>query len=168
MSYPREIAAESTCDEIVTNCDFAPTFLDYADVDVPEFMQGRSFRPVARGEVPDDWPQSMYYRYWMHRDSIHNVHAHYGVRTKRHKLIFYYNEDFGLAGTQPGGEPPEWELYDLEQDGDELRNIASAPDAAPIRDELIADMESWQERLQDAGCHRDAEGRLRGLGAAAQ
>jgi hypothetical protein len=33
----------------------------------------------------------MYYRYWMHK-AHHNVYAHYGVRTHRYKLIYYYND----------------------------------------------------------------------------
>lgn len=46
-------------------------------------------------ETPADWPQSMYYRYWMHNDSSHSCPAHYGVRTRTHKLICY-----GQPGTE--------------------------------------------------------------------
>ena len=65
-------------------------------------MQGRSLVPLLRGEVPGDWRTSMYYRYWMHRDSSHNVPAHYGVRTRTHKLICYYNDPLDqLVRTAP-------------------------------------------------------------------
>ena len=39
----------------------------------PDHVQGRSFVPLLDGATPDDWPTSMYYRYWMHRDGSHGV-----------------------------------------------------------------------------------------------
>ncbi|MDQ3702033.1 MAG: DUF4976 domain-containing protein, partial [Chloroflexota bacterium] len=69
-------------------------------------MQGTSFRGILRGQAPSDWRASMYYRYFMHADTPHNVYAHYGVRTSRYKLIYYYEPE-------PG--PQEWELFDLQE-----------------------------------------------------
>ncbi|MBD3314213.1 MAG: hypothetical protein GF344_00370 [Chitinivibrionales bacterium] len=59
----------------------------------------------------------------MHRDSIHNIYAHYGIRTHRHKLNYYYNQAFGLEGRTGGGESTHWELFDLEKDSRELQNV---------------------------------------------
>ena len=81
------IPAGSTSDAMAVNVDFAPTFLDLAGVDVPQEMQGRSLLPALSDAEPDDWPESMYYRYWMHGNWAHNVPAHYGARTNTHKLI---------------------------------------------------------------------------------
>ena len=81
IRYPPEIEAGTVSEEIMLNVDFAPTFLDFAGVDVPDKMQGTSFRPLLHGETPSDWQTSLYYRYWMHADSHHNIYAHYGVRT---------------------------------------------------------------------------------------
>nr|WP_251033211.1 sulfatase/phosphatase domain-containing protein [Bacillus sp. ISL-7] len=36
------------------------------------------------------WRTSVYYRYWMHLDKYHNVYSHYGIRTHRYNLIYYY------------------------------------------------------------------------------
>ncbi|MDZ7704237.1 MAG: DUF4976 domain-containing protein [Trueperaceae bacterium] len=63
---------------------------------MPEAFQGRSFRDLLHGETPADWREAMYYRYWMHK-AHHNVYAHYGVRTKRHKLIYYYSDALGAG-----------------------------------------------------------------------
>ena len=52
VRYPAEIAPGSAEGRIVLNTDFAPLFLDYAGAAVPEAMQGRSFRPLLRGEPP--------------------------------------------------------------------------------------------------------------------
>src|SRR3546814_15921466 len=89
---------------IATNVDFAPTFLDYAGLTVPSYMQGRSLRPVLEGRTPDDWPQVAYHRYWMHKDAIHHAFAHYGVRDRRHKLIYWYNEPQAQPGARSDRE----------------------------------------------------------------
>ncbi|HEV7215444.1 MAG TPA: sulfatase, partial [Chloroflexota bacterium] len=65
MRYPREIAPGSVCDQIILNVDFPETFLDYAGLPSPASFQGSSFRPLCRGELPDGWQTSLYYRYWM-------------------------------------------------------------------------------------------------------
>jgi hypothetical protein len=89
----------------------------------------------------------------MHCDAIHNVHAHYGVRSKTAKLIYYYNEDFGLPGTNPGGGEPEWELFDLSADANELNNIYGQPEAAALQTSMLAELDAWQDRIADPGVH---------------
>jgi arylsulfatase A-like enzyme len=91
IRYPARFGAGVT-KAIATNVDFAPTFLDYAGLAVPSYMQGHSLRPVLEGPAPEDWQQAAYHRYWMHKDSIHNVFAHYGIRDQRYKLIYWYND----------------------------------------------------------------------------
>ena len=66
IRYPRAIAASSVSADMILNVDFAPTFLDYAGVAIPDSFQGRSMRPVLEGQTPDDWQTALYYRYWMH------------------------------------------------------------------------------------------------------
>ena len=44
--------------------------------------------PLLKGEKPNDWRTSMYYRYY-HYPQDHRVQPHYGVRTERHKLIYF-------------------------------------------------------------------------------
>ncbi|PNH40164.1 hypothetical protein VD0004_g6788 [Verticillium dahliae] len=127
IRYPPTIQPKSFCNDIICNVDFAPTFLDLAKVRIPTCMQGVSFVPVLRGQTPEDWQQIAYHRYWMHQDIIHEAYAHYGVRDQRYKLIYWYNEDFGLKGTRPGGEEKEWELFDCEEDPLELFNCYHEP-----------------------------------------
>jgi arylsulfatase A-like enzyme len=67
VRYPAMVEAGSTCDDMALNVDVGPTFLDLAGVDVPADMQGESLVPLLRGETPDGWRRSMYYRYCMHR-----------------------------------------------------------------------------------------------------
>ncbi|KAI1756120.1 alkaline-phosphatase-like protein [Xylaria castorea] len=129
IRYPAEIQAGTTCDDIICNVDFAPTFLDYAQLPVPSYMQGESFRALLGGKTPDDWQQIAYHRYWMHNDIIHHAYAHYGVRDQRYKLIYWYNDDMGMKGARPGGEEHrEWELFDCQKDPLELFNVYNDPE----------------------------------------
>ena len=143
MRYPRAIQAGTTSERIALNVDFAPTILDYAGEAVPQEMQGRSLRALAEGRPPSDWRTSMYYRYWMHLAHF-NIPGHYGIRTERHKLIYYYGEALGSAGAIDKSTTPVWELFDLEKDPQEMKNIYHDPANA----ELIGGLKSELERLQ--------------------
>jgi arylsulfatase A-like enzyme len=140
VRYPRLVRPGSTCDELVLNVDFAPTFLELAGVDVPEGVQGRSLVPLLAGDAPPDWRESVYYRYWMHRDGSHAVPAHYGVRTRTHKLICYYNDPLDQPGAHGPADPVEWELFDLVDDPLETTNVIADPryrdTVATLRTEL--------------------------------
>jgi len=137
--FPREIPAGSSSRSICINVDFAQTFLDYAEVAAPETMQGRSFRPVLAGRTPDDWRRAMYCRYWMHMTHHHNP-AHYGIRTERFKLIFYYGLPLDARGAMPDPTPAGVELYDLEKDPREERNVYHDPAYAETVKQLTGEL----------------------------
>ena len=122
MRYPKEIKAGTEIDKLVQNLDFAPTFLDYAGISVPEEMQGESFRELVGGKT-SEWRDAVYYTYYEY-PSVHMVKRHYGVATERYKLMhFYYDID-------------EWEMYDLETDPSEMKNIYGDPEYADVQKEL--------------------------------
>jgi arylsulfatase A-like enzyme len=148
VRYPREIQAGSVNKDIITNCDFAETFLDYAGVHIPDDMQGRSLKPLFQGKTPGDWRQSMYYRYWMHRPH-YNVSAHYGVRSHRYKLIFYYGLGLGAPGALDEPLPPEWELFDLEKDPAEMKNVYNDPAYKEIVKELKVELLELKDQFDD-------------------
>ncbi|KAI0015458.1 N-acetylglucosamine-6-sulfatase [Xylariomycetidae sp. FL0641] len=153
IRYPREIAPGSVCNGIISNVDFAATWLDQAGLKIPSYMQGRSFRPLLRGSTPKDWKQLAYHRYWMHRDVIHEAYAHYGVRNHRYKLIYWYNEGFDLPGTREGGQDREWELFDCENDPLELFNCYSEPAYKQVVQDLTSQLEELMEEIGDEPCH---------------
>ncbi|MBN2309529.1 MAG: sulfatase [Candidatus Hydrogenedentes bacterium] len=156
VRYPKEIAPGSVNDDMVLNVDFAPLFLDLAGVSVPETFQGRSIRPLLQGATPADWRQAMYYRYWMHKEH-HNVYAHYGIRTRRHKLIYYYADALGQPGAIGETYDPEWELFDLETDPYELRSIYGDPANAPLVRELKDEMHRLQAEVGDERYVKDTD-----------
>ena len=148
IRYPREVEAGTANDGMILNVDFPPTLLDLAGVDVPEHMQGASFRPLLRGQLPEEWQTSMYYRYWMHLAG-HNIYAHYGVRTLKHKLIYYYADALGQPGAVDDPKAPEWELFDLELDPMELKNVYDDPAYAEVVRDLKAELRRLQEKVGD-------------------
>jgi arylsulfatase A-like enzyme len=156
VRYPAGAKAGTVCDDIVLNVDVAPTVLDLAGLTVPGGMQGRSIAPLLEGVTPADWRTSMYYRYWMHRDGVHLVPAHYGVRTAIHKLIGYYNDPLDQAGANGPVGPPEWELFDLGSDPFELHNVIADPAYRRVAGELRDELRRLQAELGDEP-HADAE-----------
>lgn len=148
VRYPRAIGAGSSTHAMALNIDFAETWLDYAGVSIPDDMQGRSLRPIFEGETPDDWRESMYYRYWMHL-SHHHVPAHYGIRTHRYKLIYYYGEPLGTSGSVNQSTEPEWELFDLEKDPNEMCSVYDDPTYADVVKELTAELYRLKEEAMD-------------------
>jgi len=149
MSYPRVIPAGTAHDGIVTNVDFARTVLDAAGVEPHDRMQGRSFWGDLRGEPSSAPAEGMYYRYWENDDWFHKAPAHYGYRDDRYKLIYYYNTGYGLAGSGFFEYPAEWELFDLEVDPHELRNVYDDPAYADIRDDLTRRLAEAQTAVGD-------------------
>ena len=111
-------------------------------------MQGRSFRPILEGRTPKDWRKSMYYRYWMHM-ADHGVPAHYGIRTTRYKLVYYYGKPLGAAGALPKETEPEWELFDLEKDPHEMNNVYDDPKYKKVVEELKAELDRLQRYYKD-------------------
>ncbi|WP_244852424.1 sulfatase [Bacillus sp. J14TS2] len=149
IRYPKEIEPSSVTDAFALNVDFAQTFLDFAGIQAPDDMQGTSLKPILKGETPEDWQTSMYYRYWEHMDPEHNVAAHYGVRTHRFKLICYYGEGFGLPGTQDIKKEIEWELFDLQEDPYELKNVYHDSNYQETIKELKRELYHLKEKVGD-------------------
>ncbi|WP_339731584.1 sulfatase [uncultured Gimesia sp.] len=149
VRYPQWIKAKSKDETIINNVDFAPTLLAMAGVEKPEFMQGRSFLPILKGEgTPADWPEATYYRYWMHM-THHDNPAHYGIRTKDYKLIFFYGLPLDAPGALKTPTPPHWELYDLKKDPYEMQNVIADPVYAPIVKKLKQQLKQLKQQVGD-------------------
>ena len=136
MRLPKDFRAKGDINEMVQNIDYAPTFLELAGVKVPEDIQGISLVPLLKGEKPADWRKALYYHFYEY-PAEHMVKRHYGVRTDRYKLIHFYNDI------------DEWELYDLQADPTEMRNIYGQPGTEEIIKDLKAQLTALQEQYND-------------------
>jgi arylsulfatase A-like enzyme len=86
----------------------------------------------------------------MHNSNDHHVPAHYGVRTDRWKLIYYYGKPLGMRGAQPPDTKPDWELFDMRNDPREMKNLYSDPKYASVVREMKAELERVQKQVGDA------------------
>jgi N-acetylglucosamine-6-sulfatase len=110
-------------------------------------MQGRSFKGICEtGKEPQGWKQAAYYRYWMHM-AHHDNPGVMAIRTKNHKLVYYYGCNYD-GGYQT---PPGWELYDLNNDAAELNNVYDHPDYTKVRDRLKEQLAILRKEVGDDG-----------------
>ncbi|MGP9846320.1 sulfatase family protein [Brachybacterium sp. 107] len=149
LSLPRQIEAGQRHAGIVTNVDIAQSVLEAVGVASHPRMQGRSFwRDITQG-TPEPSPDGFYYRYYENDDPIHHAFAHYGYRTDRYKLIYFYNDGLGLPGSGTETFTPEWEMYDLLTDREEVHNVAHDPEYRDVRADLEVRMWRSQRALGD-------------------
>ncbi|GLB47659.1 sulfatase [Neptunitalea sp. Y10] len=134
IQYPNHIKKGEKITALTQNLDFAETFLDYAETNIPEDYQGKSLRPLMEEKVSsDDFRDALYYHYYDF-PAFHMVQKHYGVRTKRYKLIhFYDNIDV-------------WEMYDLKEDPNEEHNVYNNPEYKDIQEELLTTLNDLQKQ----------------------
>lgn len=130
MRFPEVIKAGTKVSQLTQNIDFAPTFLDFAEIEVPEAMQGVSFKNLLLEDSPMKWRSSLYYHFYEF-PGFHSVRKHYGVRTDEYKLIHFYEED-------------NWELYDMKSDSLEINNIYDQKQYGDV----IGELEKELRRLQ--------------------
>lgn len=155
LSWPARVAPGTVIDHLVSNVDIAPTLLDAAGLAPTARMQGSSFVPLVTGASTEPLHDGIYYRYFENDDMWHHALAHYGLRTERHKLIYFYNDEIGRPGASPMAYPPEWELYDLVEDPQELRNIYHEPESAGLVQTLKRRLHELQAELGDTPHHTD-------------
>lgn len=140
VHWPEGIEPESVDRHLVQNLDFAPTILDLAGAEIPDYMQGRSFSTLLRGEEPGDWRDAGYYHYYEGPElegGWHDVGRHYGVRTEDgYTLVHFFDHD-------------EWELFDLDADPDQLNSVYDKPEYADIQLQLENKIEELQEKYMD-------------------
>ena len=144
VKWPGVTEPGSVDRHLVSNLDFAETFLDVAGAEIPADMQGASLVPLLKGEDPADWRDALYYHYYEFnpdRRTVHAVRRHNGVRTDRYKLIHYYNIG-------------QYEMFDLEKDPQEMKSVAEDPAYAEVLAGLKAkliELQAQYEVPDDAG-----------------
>lgn len=161
--------------ELVTTLDLFPTFCEIAGVTIPKSLPGQSLKTIVYGGSPK-WRKFLFTEFHVH--SNHNPWPQRTVRGARYKLI--YNPlagamNPGYAFTMgrkffktPEAEllefaskqvqvaykimkqPPKYELYDLETDPFEFKNLAEDLAHAETLGRLKAELTSWQKRTGDA------------------
>jgi arylsulfatase A-like enzyme len=134
IRWPGVVKPGSVEKRMVSNLDFAETFLDAARIEAPKGMQGRSFVPLLAGETPKDWRTSFYYHYYEGENREHRVPKHEGVTTGDAKLMRFYTID-------------EWQMFDLKNDPRELKNVWDDPKYTDLQEKLLAELVRQRDEL---------------------
>ncbi len=137
IQWPGTIEPGSVNKDMVSNLDFAETFLEIAGVKVPSDMQGRSMVPVLKGKTPGNWRKEHYYHYYEY-PGPHMVKRHYGISTDRYKLIHYYYDI------------DEWALYDLKTDPQEMKNVYNDPAYNSVKTDLHKRLNNLMVKYKDS------------------
>ncbi|MFO7834592.1 MAG: sulfatase-like hydrolase/transferase [Halohasta sp.] len=133
VRWPGVVEPGSRSDAFVRLQDLMPTFLEWAEVDIPEKLHARSIQPLLRGETPADWPDSVYAQY--HGDEF-GLYSQRLVRTDRYKFVY--------------NGPDRNEFYDLQADPHELRNLVDHPAYADIQADMARRLVDWMDRVGDS------------------
>jgi arylsulfatase A-like enzyme len=139
VRWPGVVKPGTVRDEIVSNLDYAETFLSIAGVKVPNDMQGESIEPLLRGKRVRDWRKDFYYHYYENPGG-HNVAKHYGITDGRYKLIHFYSLE--------GEDINDWELFDLQKDPEELNSVYGQPAYAKVQKEKLTQLKNLREQYQ--------------------
>ena len=92
---------------------------------------------ILKGKTPANWRKEHYYHYYEYPGS-HMVKRHYGISTKRYKLIHYYYDI------------DEWELFDILKDPLEMKNVYNDPSYASIKADLYKRLDQLRLKYKDS------------------
>jgi len=172
VRWPGHGPAGQVRTELVSTIDLAPTFLAVAEAEPIAGLPGRSLVPLLAGDHPA-WRTHLFAEFHTHA-AAPNFYPQRSVRAERFKLIenllpgevnpgvaFTFREfDTAPAAIEAGPDevreayrmmerPPRYELYDLDADPSEFRNLADDPAHAAVRTELATALQAWREDTAD-------------------
>ncbi|WP_262709196.1 sulfatase/phosphatase domain-containing protein [Sphingobacterium daejeonense] len=134
MRYPQKINKSREVNDLLMTVDIAPTMLEIAGVEVPQEIQGESFKSIIEGGKGKR--DILYYHYY--EDGIHNVSPHFGVSDGRYKLIRFYNK------------VNAWELYDLSLDPREMKNLYNDPKHSSLQKRMMKKLKLEIQKQEDS------------------
>lgn len=141
IQWPGVIKPGTECNDMVSNLDFAETFIEIAGAKIPPLMQGQSFLPLLKGKKQGNRTTAHYYHYY-ESPSEHYVPRHYGITTDSYKLIhFYYDMENPID---------DWELFDLKKDPQEMADVYNDPQYKMVRDSLHVELKKLMTKYGDS------------------
>ena len=137
IRWPNQITPGITNDEMVQNLDFAQTFLEAAQIEAPDDMQGESLIPLLTGDSGKWNRDAVYYHYYEYPGE-HTVKRHYGIVTREYKLAHFYHD------------VDEWELYDRKNDPQEMTNVYDDPNYVEVVEKLHQELTDLRIKYKDS------------------
>lgn len=124
-------------DQIALNIDIMPTILQYAGLEIPQSVQGKSLVPLIQGQNPE-WRTDFYYEQHYERRSKDGqgwIMPVEGVVSTRYKYMNYF-----LSGDE--------ELFDLNNDPNEVTNLAEKQEYEKLLKQMKEKYISYKEALK--------------------
>jgi N-sulfoglucosamine sulfohydrolase len=172
VRWPAQAKPGQVRNELVSTVDLMPTFLALADAEPVAGLPGRPLTPLLLDE-PTDWREHLYTEFHMHA-AAPNYYPQRTVRNDRYKLIEnllpdqvnpgYAFTNARFEGVLPAIEaapdvvreayrrmhrPPRFELYDLQTDPYEFRNLANSDRHATVYEDLKDRLANWRKQTGD-------------------
>jgi arylsulfatase A-like enzyme len=144
VRYPGNTPRGIESDALVQNIDYSATYLDVAGITKPKAFSGASLVPLLGGKTPNNWREYIYYHYYDY-PAVHQVRRHDGVRDTRYKLIHFYGEGFGK---DKGNDIDCNELYDLQNDPNELNNLYGQSEWKKVSERLQKRLDQFRTDLK--------------------
>jgi N-sulfoglucosamine sulfohydrolase len=177
VASPAQKTRGTVSEAMVSWVDVLPTILDWAAVKSPAGLAGRSLLPILDERRPQGWDEV----YGSHQ--MHEITEYYPmrmVRTRTHKLIVNLAHPLEFPTAADLYESPTWqgilrrrdttlgertmdsylhrpreELYDLEKDPHEVRNVAGDPKYTQVLADLRRRLKAWQKTTRDPWLAKD-------------
>jgi arylsulfatase A-like enzyme len=158
VRWPGHVAENQTCNELLSNVDLLPTLIELAGGTPGPMIQGRSFASLLTG---GSWtPRPAVFSENNYRDEYDPMRA---IRTGRYKYIRSFEPQFGhpiskdirrshsilSLRVEDCAARPAVELYDLETDPHEVRNLADDPACLEVRNDLAGQLHQWMVDTSD-------------------
>ena len=159
VNYPQKFPRAKVESGMVSTIDILPTMLRAARLPVPEELPGIALQDIDSGRSPS----REYIHTFTTGSSPNLLYLQFGIRDERYKLV--YNPDRALNrlaesryrnSQLPGNQhvqsflyPPEYELFDLQEDPYEWKNLADSIEHKPIRERLLKVMQDFQRQIKD-------------------
>lgn len=136
VRWPGQAKPRSKVAALTANVDLAPTILEAAGVKVPSDFQGRSLLPLFRGDASSFTDRAVYGHFYESRDYDHHAPKYVALRFGKYKLMHYY-------------EVGDWELFDIDKDPKESRNLWGDKSRTALRKSLVQRLLDEQRRLKE-------------------
>jgi arylsulfatase A-like enzyme len=176
VRWPGTVKPGTSTAALVSGDDLAPTLLEAAGIAPPQNLTGVSFLPLLRGETQPKPREQIVSERGPHATALPRNSASFdlgrAIITERYKLIFnvtwqlpYQPVDFNLNNVRALADAgklapnltemyfadhrPMFELYDLQADPFEMKNLVGSRDTAKIERELKGRLTAWMIHHRD-------------------
>ncbi|WP_442505415.1 sulfatase family protein [Novipirellula sp. SH528] len=165
VNYPKSFLKGKVEHAMVSTIDLLPTMLQAAGLPIPNNLPGIALQDIDSGKVP----QRKYIHTFTTGSSPNLLYVQFGIRDERYKLVYNPDRALNLLAASrytnsklPEDQhlqsflyPPEYELFDLQKDPYEWKNLADSAEHRDIRQRLIKAMQDFQQEIKDPFANKE-------------